>query len=106
MGIRFSAPEIKGQPSSAWEQVRIAAKFEMGLNASLYFLEKLHLPNFIIEGMYINGSYYQPMFLYESIWCLIGFIILMTSLTPTLVSLMIIITKQHMKQLSIMTMFI
>ena len=43
---------------------------------SLEFLEKLHLPNFIINGMYINGSYYQPTFLYESIWCLIGFIII------------------------------
>ena len=26
--------------------------------------------------MYINGSYYHPTFLYESIWCLLGFIIL------------------------------
>ena len=41
------------------------------------FLENLHIPNFIIEGMYINGSYYQPTFLYESIWCLIGFVILL-----------------------------
>jgi len=40
------------------------------------FLKSLHLPNFIIEGMYINGSYYHPTFLYESIWCIIGFIIL------------------------------
>lgn len=48
-----------------------------GPETTLYFLEKIHLPNFIIEGMYINGTYYQPMFLYESIWCLIGFIILM-----------------------------
>lgn len=43
---------------------------------SLEFLEKLHLPNFIINGMYINGSYYEPTFLYESVWCLIGFIII------------------------------
>ena len=28
--------------------------------------------------MYINGSYYHPTFLYESIWCIIGFIILIT----------------------------
>lgn len=34
------------------------------------------LPKFIVEGMNINGIYYQPTFLYESIWCLIGFIIL------------------------------
>lgn len=40
------------------------------------FLNNLHIPNFIIEGMRINNNYYQPTFLYESIWCIIGFIIL------------------------------
>ncbi|SBA27657.1 prolipoprotein diacylglyceryl transferase [Staphylococcus aureus] len=40
------------------------------------FLEQLHLPNFIIENMYINGRYYHPTFLYESIWDVAGFIIL------------------------------
>ena len=41
------------------------------------FLEKLHLPNFIIEGMNINGVYYHPTFLYESLLNIICFIILM-----------------------------
>ena len=41
------------------------------------FLESLHLPNFIINGMYINGNYYHPTFFYESILNLICFIILM-----------------------------
>ncbi|HDT6207801.1 TPA: prolipoprotein diacylglyceryl transferase [Staphylococcus aureus] len=40
------------------------------------FLEQLHLPNFIIENMYINGQYYHPTFLYEFIWDVAGFIIL------------------------------
>jgi phosphatidylglycerol:prolipoprotein diacylglycerol transferase len=40
------------------------------------FLEGLFLPNFIIEGMHINGAYYHPTFLYESLWTFIGFIIL------------------------------
>ncbi|EHT40843.1 prolipoprotein diacylglyceryl transferase [Staphylococcus aureus subsp. aureus CIG1750] len=40
------------------------------------FSEQLHLPNFIIENMYINGQYYHPTFLYESIWDVAGFIIL------------------------------
>ncbi|CAC6311943.1 prolipoprotein diacylglyceryl transferase [Staphylococcus aureus] len=40
------------------------------------FLEQLHLLNFIIENMYINGQYYHPTFLYESIWDVAGFIIL------------------------------
>lgn len=43
---------------------------------SLNYLNELHLPNFIITGMNINGVYYEPTFLYESIWCIIGFIIL------------------------------
>lgn len=41
------------------------------------FLESLHLPKFIIDGMYINGVYYHPTFLYESILNLICFIVLM-----------------------------
>ena len=41
------------------------------------FLEGLHLPEFIINGMYINGNYYHPTFLYESLLNLVCFIILM-----------------------------
>lgn len=40
------------------------------------FLEGLHLPNFIIEGMHIGGNYYHPTFLYESVLCIIGFFVL------------------------------
>lgn len=39
-------------------------------------LENMHLPNFIIEGMHIDGKYYHPTFLYESIWNFLGFILL------------------------------
>lgn len=38
-------------------------------------LENLHTPEFIINGMNINGIYYHPTFFYESLWCLLGFII-------------------------------
>ena len=41
------------------------------------FLEKLHLPEFIINGMYIDGVYYHPTFFYESILNLIGLVILL-----------------------------
>lgn len=47
-----------------------------GTSVTLEFLKSLYLPDFIINGMYINGSYYHPTFLYESLWCLLGFIIL------------------------------
>lgn len=40
-------------------------------------LKSLGLPDFIINGMYINGGYHQPTFLYESVWCFIGFIVLL-----------------------------
>ncbi len=40
---------------------------------SYAFLEKLSLPEFIIEQMNINGAYYHPTFLYESLWSLLGF---------------------------------
>ena len=52
-----------------------------GPNVSLSFLHKLYIPNFIIEGMNIGGKYCHPYchptFLYESLWCLLGFIVLL-----------------------------
>lgn len=48
-----------------------------GGEVSRAFLENLHLPEFIINQMYINGAYYHPTFLYESVWNLLGFILLM-----------------------------
>ena len=47
-----------------------------GSITTLNTLHKLHIPNFIIQGMYINGEYHHPTFLYESIACFIIFIIL------------------------------
>lgn len=39
-------------------------------------LESLPIPEFVINGMLINGVYYHPTFFYESMWCLLGFLIL------------------------------
>lgn len=36
----------------------------------------LHLPDFIVNQMYINGEYVHPTFLYESVWNLIGLLII------------------------------
>ncbi|WP_017726291.1 prolipoprotein diacylglyceryl transferase, partial [Halalkalibacterium ligniniphilum] len=41
------------------------------------FLEGLFLPEFIINQMYIDGVYYHPTFLYESIWNLVGVALLL-----------------------------
>ncbi len=48
-----------------------------GTITSLKHLKDMHLPNFIIKGMYIKGIYYTPTFLYESCWNILGFIILL-----------------------------
>lgn len=40
-------------------------------------LERLALPDFVIQQMYIQGEYRQPTFLYESVWNFIGFILLL-----------------------------
>lgn len=36
------------------------------------FLHNLGLPQFIIDQMFIDGQYYHPTFLYESLWSLVG----------------------------------
>lgn len=40
-------------------------------------LKNLFIPNFIINGMKINGNYYFPTFYFESLWCALGFIIIL-----------------------------
>lgn len=44
---------------------------------TLYALQSKNVPEFIINGMQINGVYYEPTFFYESMWCLIGAIVLL-----------------------------
>lgn len=48
-----------------------------GQVVTLKYLKFLHLPEFIINGMYILGEYRAPTFLYESVWDIIGFIIIL-----------------------------
>lgn len=49
-----------------------------GAPTTLHFLQSLHLPQFIIEQMKIVGTYYQPTFLYESFFNLIGLILILS----------------------------
>ena len=44
---------------------------------TLKYLQDLHIPEFVIKGMKINGNYYIPTFYYEFLWCLAGFVVLM-----------------------------
>lgn len=35
------------------------------------------IPEFVIYGMNINGTYYTPAFYYESLWCLLGVVLIL-----------------------------
>ena len=48
-----------------------------GAVTTLETLQGMYLPDFIIQGMYIDGAYRIPTFLYESIWTFFGFIALL-----------------------------
>ena len=38
-------------------------------------LKHAHIPEFIIKNMNIDGTFYTPTFFYESLWCLLGAVI-------------------------------
>ena len=65
---------IIGQAIGRWGNFFNQEAF--GRIVKLSTLENMHLPQFIIDGMYINGFYREPTFLYESLMSIIGFIIL------------------------------
>lgn len=48
-----------------------------GGEVSRGFLESLLLPEFIINQMFIDGAYYHPTFLYESVWNILGVALLL-----------------------------
>ncbi|UQZ33420.1 prolipoprotein diacylglyceryl transferase [Paenibacillus sp. PK3_47] len=41
-----------------------------------FLSSSLHLPKFIVNQMYIDGQYYHPTYLYESVWSLLGLFLL------------------------------
>lgn len=70
----FSLSLLLGQAIGRWGNFFNQEAY--GGKTTYEALKNLKLPDFIIQGMYIDGSYRQPTFLYESIWCLIGVVIL------------------------------
>jgi phosphatidylglycerol:prolipoprotein diacylglycerol transferase len=48
-----------------------------GREMALSTMKRIHLPQFIIDGMFINGKYYHPTFLYESIANLVCLVLLL-----------------------------
>ncbi len=65
---------IIGQAIGRWGNFMNSEAY--GPITTLEYLKSLRIPNFVINGMYIDSFYRHPTFLYESIWCFIGFIIL------------------------------
>ena len=71
---------ILGQAIGRWGNFFNGEAF--GPATTITFLKQIHIPKFIIDGMYLYSNtdqiitYRQPTFLYESLWCLLGFIVL------------------------------
>lgn len=42
-----------------------------------FLRENLHLPDWIVNQMLIDGRYYHPTFLYESVWNIVGLLLLL-----------------------------
>ncbi len=73
----IAAPSlILGQAIGRWGNF-MNSEAHGGQTTYDFLANTLHLPNFIVEGMNIDGVYYQPTFLYESLWNLLGFTIIM-----------------------------
>lgn len=70
----FAPALALGQAIGRWGNFFNGEAF--GPSTSLLNLQKIGVPQFIIDGMYIDGSYHHPTFLYESIGCLLIFIII------------------------------
>ncbi|QKS72269.1 prolipoprotein diacylglyceryl transferase [Paenalkalicoccus suaedae] len=72
----ITAPSILlGQAIGRWGNFMNQEVY--GGEVSRSFLEGLFLPEFIINQMFIDGAYYHPTFLYESIWNLLGVALLL-----------------------------
>lgn len=70
----FSLSLLLGQAIGRWGNFFNGEAY--GGKTTYEALKSLHIPEFIIQGMYIDGFYRQPTFLYESLWCFLGTLIL------------------------------
>lgn len=71
----FAPALVLGQAIGRWGNFFNGEAY--GPVTTLLSLQKMGLPDFIIDGMYIENAYHHPTFLYESIGCLLIFIIIM-----------------------------
>ncbi len=71
----FAPALVLGQAIGRWGNFFNSEAY--GPKTTLENLKGLHIPNFVINGMKIDGFYHHPTFFYESVGCLIIFIILL-----------------------------
>lgn len=74
--VDICAPSlIAGQLIGRWGNF-VNQEAHGGPVSESFLRDTLHLPNFIIDQMYIDGEFYHPTFLYESLWNLVGLVVL------------------------------
>ena len=71
----FAPALILGQAIGRWGNFFNAEAFGSAIEYKKLVNMKI-IPQFVIDNMYINGNYHLPMFYFESILCIIGFIIM------------------------------
>jgi len=72
----ITAPSILlGQAIGRWGNFMNQEAY--GGPVSLEFMQNLRLPQFIIDQMYIEGEYHHPTFFYESLWNILGVVLLL-----------------------------
>jgi phosphatidylglycerol:prolipoprotein diacylglycerol transferase len=75
--VDICAPSlIVGQMIGRWGNF-VNQEAHGGPVSETFLRDTLHLPNWITDQMYIDGLYYHPTFLYESLWNLAGLLILL-----------------------------
>ena len=69
---------VIGQAIGRWgnffNQEAFGPEIGLTIDEGYKFLKSLHIPEFIIENMKIDGMYHHPTFLYESVGCVLIFI--------------------------------
>jgi phosphatidylglycerol---prolipoprotein diacylglyceryl transferase len=69
----FAVPMLLSQAIGRWGNFFNSEAH--GAETTLSSLQSLHIPEFVINGMHIDGKYYSPTFFYESIACFVLFVI-------------------------------
>ena len=69
----FAPALVLGQAIGRWGNFFNSEAF--GPETTFEILKNLNIPEFIINGMYIDNAYQHPTFFYESLGCLLIFII-------------------------------